>query len=161
MGSVCLSADGRHALSGSVDHTLRLWEVGAGECLRTFGRKRDLVYSVCLSADGRYALSGSADSTIRLWELVWEYEAREPAGWDEGAMPYLEMFLSAHTPYAGALPRHREPTEEEIRLALTRRGRPKVTKADFQKLLDTLGCAGYGWLREEGVMAQLKEMAAG
>ena len=36
VNSVCLSADGRYALSGSEDKTLRLWEVESGKCLRTF-----------------------------------------------------------------------------------------------------------------------------
>ena len=34
--SVALSADGRWALSGSYDNTLRLWEVASGRCVRTF-----------------------------------------------------------------------------------------------------------------------------
>jgi WD40 repeat protein/serine/threonine protein kinase len=33
--SVSLSADGRYALSGSYDETLKLWEIENGECLRT------------------------------------------------------------------------------------------------------------------------------
>src|SRR5208283_4517673 len=67
--SVCLSADGRYALSGSMDHTLKLWEVESGRCLRTFEGHTGRVYSVCLSADGRYALSGSEHKTLKLWEV--------------------------------------------------------------------------------------------
>ena len=63
-------------------------------------------------------------------------------------------------PFAGSLPQDREPTEEEVTLALTRRGRPRWGEADFQRLLDTLGCAGYGWLRAEGVRRELEKMAA-
>ena len=129
-------------------------------CLRTFKGHRGLVTSVCLSADGRYALSGSVDQTLHLWELAWEYAVREPADRDEGARAYLEMFLNAYTPYAGSPPTDRKPTEEEITLALTRRGKPVWNEDDFRKLLDTLGYAGHGWLRPEGVMAKLKEMAA-
>ena len=82
------------------------------------------MHSVSLSADGRFALLGSYDRTIRLWELDWELEARDPTDWDEGALPYLELFLYQHTPYAGGLPQDREPTEQKIQLALTRRGKP-------------------------------------
>src|SRR5205814_503438 len=34
------------------------------------------------------------------------------------------------------------------------------TKDDFRRLLDRLGCAGYGWLRPEGVRRELEKMAA-
>lgn len=51
-----------------------------------------------------------------------------------------------------------KPTEKEITLALTHRGTPTWTEEDFQKLLYTLGCAGYGWLQPEGVRKQLEAM---
>jgi WD40 repeat protein len=158
--SVGLSRDGRFALSGGWDRTVRLWEVETGRCLRTLEGHTEGVESVGLSGDGRFALSGGRDGTLRLWTLDWELEERDPADWDEGARPSLEMFLSAHTPYADTLPTDREPTEEEITLALTRRGQPVWTEEDFQQLLYTLGCAGYGWLRPEGVRRELAKMAA-
>ncbi len=105
------------------------------------------------------ALSGSGDKTLKLWMLDWELADKEPANWDEGARPYLEVFLTSHTPYAGTLPKHRNPTDEEITLALTRRGKPVWTEDDFQQLFYTLGCAGYGWLRPEGVRRELEKMA--
>ena len=160
VNSVCLSGDGHYALSASSDKTIKLWEVASGRCLRTFEGHTDEVSSVCLSPDGRYLLSGSHDKTLKLWALDWELEDRSPADWDDGARPYLEVFLSAQTPYGASLPVGREPTQEEITLALTRRGKPVWNEVDFQRLLDTLGCAGYGWLRPEGVRRKLDEMAA-
>jgi WD40 repeat protein/serine/threonine protein kinase len=70
VSSVCLSADGRHALSGSGDETLKLWEVASGRCLRTFEGHSWSVTSVCLSIDGRHALTGSLDKTVKLWEVA-------------------------------------------------------------------------------------------
>ena len=70
VNSVCLSADGRYALSGSDDKTVRLWVVATGKCLRTFEGHTGTVNAVCLSADGRFALSGSRDKTIRLWDVA-------------------------------------------------------------------------------------------
>ncbi len=67
--SVAVTADGRRALSGSSDETLRLWDLGTGECLRTFAGHPDMVRCVALSADERLALSGGNDKTLRLWEL--------------------------------------------------------------------------------------------
>ncbi len=69
VNSVCFAADGRWALSGSDDMTLRLWEVSTGRCVRTFEGHAGGVKSVCLSSDGRWALSGSDDQTLRLWEV--------------------------------------------------------------------------------------------
>ena len=168
--SVCLSFDGRYLLSGSTDATVKLWEIASGQCLRTFAGHGDAVTSVSLSADGRFALSGSADRTLRVWILDWELADTEPADWDEGARPYLEMFLSLHTPYAEPPPRKRRrsplarwfysaPAEKEITQSLKRQGPPVWTESDFQALIRTLGYAGFGWLRPEGVRRQLLGMA--
>jgi WD40 repeat protein len=160
VNSVCLRSNGRLALSGSDDDTLKLWDVASGGCLRTLEGHKRSVASVCLSCDGRLALSGSHDRTIQVWILDWELEARRQSDWDEGARPYLELFLSAQTPWAAELPVAREPSEQELQLALTRRGKPRWTDSDFDRLLFTLGCAGYGWLRPEGVRRELEKMAA-
>ena len=140
--------------------TLRLWDLETGRCLRTFEGHTNAVNSVAVTPDGNYILSGSEDGTLRLWYLDWDYEFPEPAYWDEGARPWAETFLTLHTPFAGELPRDREPSEEEITLALTRRGKPTWTDADFLGLITQLQHAGYGWLRPEGVLRKLKEMAA-
>ena len=66
--SVSLSADGRYALSGSFDKTLRLWNWDATESQRVYAK--DWLNAVGLSPDGRYALSGSADETLQLWDMT-------------------------------------------------------------------------------------------
>lgn len=68
--SVAFSPDGRYALSGSGDHTLKLWEVSTGREVRTFSGHTSWVNSVVFSPDGRYALSGSSDKTLKLWEVA-------------------------------------------------------------------------------------------
>ncbi len=168
--SVCLSFDGRYVLSGSTDATVKLWEISSGQCLRTFAGHADAVTSVSFSADGRFALSGSADRTLRVWILDWELADTEPIDWDEGARPFLGMFLWLHTPYAELPPprkRSRSPLtrlfqsapEKENEPPLRRQGPPAWTADDFQALLRTLGYAGFGWLRPEGVRRQLTRMA--
>ena len=59
VNSVAFSPDGRTALSGSSDKTLKLWEVATGKEIRTFTSVTDLVRSVAFLPDGRTALSGS------------------------------------------------------------------------------------------------------
>ena len=67
--SVAWSPDGRRALSGAYDKTVRLWEVETGRCLRVLEGHTDSVNSVAWSPDGRHALSGADDNTVRLWEV--------------------------------------------------------------------------------------------
>ena len=88
------------------------------------------------------ALSGSWDGTVKVWALDWELETFNEADWDEGARPYLVNFLTLHTPFVGQLPQDREPTEEEVKLALTRRGKPTWTEEEFQGLIRQLQYAG-------------------
>ena len=158
--SVALTADGYFALSGSADKTLRLWELATGQSLHTLTDHTDWVTSVALTGDSRFALSGSNDGTLRLWELDWDYEFQALADWDEDARLYLETFLILHTPYAAPLPQDREPSEEELALALTHRGKISWTEEDFQSLIQQLRYAGYGWLRPEGVRRVLEELVS-
>jgi WD40 repeat protein len=144
--SVVISPDSRWALSGSNDNTLRLWNLETGVCLRAFRGRTGAVTSVAMSLDGRWALSGSEDNALRLWELVWDYDFPAPADWDEGARPYLEIFLTLHTPYA------RPGT-------LERKGQPAWTEEDFQDLLTELSFRGYGWLRPQGIRQKLTNMS--
>src|SRR2546426_65193 len=67
---VAVSADGRRAVSASVDKTLKVWDVETGGALRTLQGHSDLVNGVAVSADGRRALSGSDDNTLKVWDLT-------------------------------------------------------------------------------------------
>jgi WD40 repeat protein len=135
---VALSLDARFALSADRNGGVRLWDLRRGECLRQLEGHKGRVYAVALTADGRRALSVGDDGTVRLWELDWDYEFPAPADWDEGARPHLEAAL-----------------------AMSRAtGRTDCSEDEIQRLLGTLEVAGYGWLREEGVRAELKRMAS-
>jgi WD40 repeat protein len=72
-----LSFDIRHSLfiirysilSGSSDHTLKLWDVQSGQEVRTFKGHEDSVTGVCFAPGGKTILSGSDDHTLKLWDL--------------------------------------------------------------------------------------------
>jgi WD40 repeat protein len=67
--SVALHADGRRAVTGSWDKTVRVWDLDTGVCLRTLEGHTYGVNSVALHADGRRAVTGSQDRTVRVWDL--------------------------------------------------------------------------------------------
>lgn len=67
--SIAFSPDGKLALSGSYDETLKLWELSTGRDIRTFNGHTSSIYSVDFSSDGSYAVSGSLDKTIMLWDV--------------------------------------------------------------------------------------------
>lgn len=61
------SLDGKRALSGGEDKTVRVWEMEAGRCLRVLEGHTGFVWRVAWSADQHFALSGSGDKTVRVW----------------------------------------------------------------------------------------------
>jgi WD40 repeat protein/serine/threonine protein kinase len=68
--AIVISPNGRLALSGSQDTTLRLWDLTARACLWTAKGHEDEVSAVALTPDERFAVSGSRDRTLRLWDLA-------------------------------------------------------------------------------------------
>jgi WD40 repeat protein len=66
---VAFSPDGRSALSGSADKTLKLWDLVRGVEKSTLSAHTLDVRSVCFSRDGHRALSGGDDNTVRLWDI--------------------------------------------------------------------------------------------
>lgn len=65
--AVACSHDGRIALTGSDDQTVRLWDIVTAKEIRCFEGHSASVRSVALSFDGRFVLTGSSDATARLW----------------------------------------------------------------------------------------------
>jgi tricorn protease-like protein len=70
VNAVAFSRDGKRAVSGSDDRTIRVWEVPTGKLLanlETSGGSE--VHAVAFSHDGKYLLSAGRDRLVRLWDL--------------------------------------------------------------------------------------------
>jgi serine/threonine protein kinase/tricorn protease-like protein len=77
---VAVTPDGRHAVSGSSDMTLRVWDLASAEEVRSFTGHQTPVLSAAVTPDGQYVVSGSGDKTVRLWELATGKEVRRFTG---------------------------------------------------------------------------------
>ena len=168
VNAVAFSHDSTYAFARFFDDKhdpfIKMWDVGTGQLLKTFEginwggsliitgdgkfllsgihlieiESGEVVYkfdgnNCFMSADGSLAFTPSVSGPLEQWSLDWELEEREVTDWDEGARPYLNTFLVQF-------------------------GGQSLEPSNFQLLLDTLGCSGYGWLRPDGIRRELAEM---
>ena len=77
VSSARFSPDGKQILTGSGDHTMRLWNVATGKVVRTFTGHESPVLALAISPDGKQAISGSSDDTLRLWDVATGKEIRQ------------------------------------------------------------------------------------
>ncbi|MCI0541744.1 MAG: hypothetical protein L0Z50_41635 [Verrucomicrobiales bacterium] len=66
--SIAFSPDGTRLVSGSSDHTLKLWDTAEGIELATLYGHRARVHGVIFSKDGRQIYSTGVDGDVRVWE---------------------------------------------------------------------------------------------
>ncbi len=67
---VILSADGRTALSGTLDGQLTAWDMSRTAVIHDFGSHDRLTHVAALSPNGRYALTGTRDQRVVLWDTT-------------------------------------------------------------------------------------------
>lgn len=64
-----VSADGKRAVSGSEDQTLKVWDLESGRELFTLSGHSSRVMACSVSADGKRAISVSSDRMLKVWNL--------------------------------------------------------------------------------------------
>ena len=97
------TADGHHAITGSGDYTIKLWDLDTFKEVRRFEGHSGTVYALALSADGKKLASASLDGSARLWDVD---SGNETALFDPGTGPiHAVAFMPDGTLLTGGIDR--------------------------------------------------------
>jgi WD40 repeat protein len=78
--SAAFSPDGKLIVTGSFDHTARVWDASTGESLRELRGHTNKVNSAAFSPDGKFVVTASDDNTARVWDASTGESLRELRG---------------------------------------------------------------------------------
>ncbi|MGA2721492.1 MAG: protein kinase [Bryobacteraceae bacterium] len=148
LDAMCVTADSRFvAIARSEAQKVQIWDLLSGHQIAEIEGSSP----VSFSPDSRFILCGAPgrDRDLKVWELDWDWAFSDPADWDDGARPFLEFFLTRHTPYVRG-----QPNQDGFHRA----GVPTWTEEDFAGLVRDLELRGYGWLRPEGIRRRLEQL---
>ena len=67
--AVTFTPDGRYAVTGGRDGTVRFWDVTAPVERDTLAGPTSFMYALDFSPDGRLLFAGNADGTSQIWDL--------------------------------------------------------------------------------------------
>jgi WD40 repeat protein len=80
VNSIAMTHDGLRLVSGSQDHTLRVYNLSEAREERALVGHAGPILSVTVTPDGQRAISGSADRTLKIWNLSTGQEERTLSG---------------------------------------------------------------------------------
>ncbi|NEP22897.1 hypothetical protein [Moorena sp. SIO3I6] len=70
VNAVAVTPDGTKVISGSSDHTVKVWDLNTGAEIRTLTGHTSPVNAVAVTPDGTRVISGASDNTVRVWNLA-------------------------------------------------------------------------------------------
>ena len=68
--SVAFKPDGSALASSSFDKTVKLWDINTGDCIKTFKKHHDWVWTAEFSPDGTQLISSSKDGKVKIWDIA-------------------------------------------------------------------------------------------
>ena len=92
-----LSGAGDTLVTGSYDHTVRVWRISTGECRRCLKGHTNRVYSVVYDAERDRCISGSQDGCVKIWDLTKGTNLFTL----EGILPCTRKLIRGHTDLVG------------------------------------------------------------
>jgi WD40 repeat protein len=69
VSTVAFSPNGKFAVSGSEDRTVRVWDISTNKELQRFTLEEEVSYVTC-SPDGKFAVACAGDKTIWFWRIT-------------------------------------------------------------------------------------------
>ena len=73
---VCLDSEDRFLFSGSMDSTLKMWDVSefeqdfTRECVKTFAGHEAHILDVKITKDDKFVFTASGDKTAMMWNIA-------------------------------------------------------------------------------------------
>ena len=67
--SVAISPDNTKIVSGSLDRSIRVWNIESGNLINTLEGHTYWVISVAINPDNKKIVSRSYDNTIKIWDI--------------------------------------------------------------------------------------------
>jgi WD40 repeat protein len=68
--AIAITPDGKTLVSGSLDRTIKLWDLAAGKERATLRGHAGSILSLALAADGRTLASAGSDGVLKVWDLA-------------------------------------------------------------------------------------------
>jgi len=97
--AVAITPNGQTIISGSVDRTLKLWNLASGVELCTLVGHKDYINAIAVTPDGCKAVSAGYDNALKVWDLGSRQEIASFIG--DSAMFYCAVAPDGVTIIAG------------------------------------------------------------